>query len=217
MLKFTDLKIWAKRHCLSHWLVNVAVASLFSYYIYENIVRLATGARLTLSAVLLFRSLSITLVFLLRRPSKLTSKNIGDWIASIGGTFVVYLYSYSGWEKPISPQIVPIAYFVLVVAAFLATICIINLGRSFGIVPANRGIKTKVFYRYVRHPLYSIYMLYDLAFISICFSSLNCCICILHALFSYLRAKREENILMQDADYNKYASETRYMFLPAIL
>ena len=215
MLKFSGLKIWTKRPCLRHWLVNVAVASFFSYYIYENIIRLATGTHLALYVVLLFRSMSTTLVFLLRRPSKLSSKNVGDWIASIGGTFVVYLYA--GRENPISPRIVPIAYFVLVVAAFLAAICIINLGRSFGIVPANRGIKTKVFYRFVRHPLYSIYTLYDLAFVSICFSSRNCYVCVLHALFSYLRAKREENILMQDAAYGKYASKARYMFLPGIL
>jgi len=215
MLSFYDLKIWNKRSVLRHWLVNVAVASFFSYYIYDSIVRLAAGTCLTLLIALLFRNTSITLVFLLRRPSKLTSRNIGDWIAAIGGTFITYLYTSQA--EPISPLIVPTAYIVMIVTAFLSTICVINLGRSFGIVPANRGVKTDLLYGIVRHPLYSLYTIYDLAVISLAFSSHNCCICILHALFSYLRARREENILKQDRTYQEYIAKTRYMFLPGVL
>jgi protein-S-isoprenylcysteine O-methyltransferase Ste14 len=215
MLNFSDLKIRFKRPDLMHWLVNIAVASFFSYYIYDSIIRLATGTCVTLLIALLFRNTSITLVFLLRRPSKLTSRNVGDWIAAIGGTFITYLYTSRA--KPIYPFIVPTAYLVMIATAFISTIGIINLGRSFGLVPANRGIKTDLLYGIVRHPLYLLYTIYDLAVISLAFSLHNCYICILHALFSYLRAKREENILMQDIAYKKYASKTRYMFLPGVL
>lgn len=215
MLNFSDLKIRTKRPDLMHWLVNIAVASFFSYYVYDSIIRLATGTCVTLLLALLFRNTSITLVFLLRRPSKLTSRNVGDWIAAIGGTFITYLYTSRA--KPIYPFIVPTAYLVMIATAFISTIGIINLGRSFGLVPANRGIKTDLLYGIVRHPLYLLYTIYDLAVISLAFSLHNCYICILHALFSYLRAKREENILMQDIAYKEYASKTRYMFLPGVL
>jgi protein-S-isoprenylcysteine O-methyltransferase Ste14 len=215
MLNFSDNKIRTKNPDLAHWLVNIAVASFFSYYIYDSIIHLASGTCLTLLIALLFRNTSITLVFLLRRPSKLTSRNIGDWIAAIGGTFITYLYI--GQAKPIYPFIVPTAYIVMIVTAFLSTICIINLGRSFGIVPANRGVKTEMLYGIVRHPLYSLYTIYDMAVISLAFSPHNCCICILHALFSFLRAKREEKILIHDEAYREYVLKTRYMFLPGVL
>ena len=215
MLNISDLKIWIKRHDLMHWFVNIAVAAFFSCYIYDIIIRLATGTCVTLLIALLFRNTSITLVFLLRRPSKLTSRNVGDWIAAIGGTFITYLYTSSA--KPIYPFMMPTAYVVMIATAFISTIGIINLGRSFGLVPANRGIKTDLLYGIVRHPLYLLYTIYDLAVISLAFSLHNCYICILHALFSYLRAKREENILMQDIAYKDYASKTRYMFLPGVL
>jgi protein-S-isoprenylcysteine O-methyltransferase Ste14 len=215
MLNLSDIKILNKHPDLTHWLVNIAVASFFSYYIYDTIVRLTTGTCLTLLIALLFRNTSITLVFLLRRPSKLTSRNVGDWIAAIGGTFITYLYTNQA--APIYPFVVPTAYVVMIVTAFLSTICIINLGRSFGLVPANRGVKTDLLYGIVRHPLYLLYTIYDLAVISLAFSSHNCCICILHALFSYLRARREENILMRDSAYREYVSKTRYMFLPGVL
>jgi protein-S-isoprenylcysteine O-methyltransferase Ste14 len=215
MLNFSDLKIWNKRTNLMHWLVNIATATFFSWFIYEIILCLATETYVTLLVALLFRNTSITLVFLLRRPSRLTSRNVGDWIAAIGGTFITYLYTSQA--KPISPLIVPTAYIVMIVTAFISTICIINLGRSFGIVPANRGVKTDMLYSIVRHPLYLLYTIYDLALISLAFSLHNCYICILHALFSYLRAKREENILIQDETYKEYVSKTRYMFLPGII
>lgn len=215
MLNISDLKIRLKRPDMMHWLVNIAVASFFSYYIYDIIISLANGTCVTLLVALLFRNTSITLVFLLRRSSKLTSKNIGDWIAAIGGTFITYLYTSR--EEPISPFIVPSAYLIMIIAAFLSTICIINLGRSFGLVPANRGIKTDCFYGIVRHPLYLLYMIYDLAVILLAFSLHNCLICILHTLFSYLRAKREEKILIQDMAYKDYVSKTPYMFLPGII
>ena len=215
MLNFSKLKILTERPSLMHWVFNIAIASFYSYYIYDIIIRLSTRTCTTLLVALLFRNTSITLVFLLRRPSKLTSRNVGDWIAAVGGTFITYLYTSQA--KPISPLVVPTAYIVMIVTAFLSTICIINLGRSFGIVPANRGVKTDLFYGIVRHPLYSLYTIYDLAVISLAFSLHNCYICILHALFSYLRAKREENILIQDETYKEYVSKTRYMFLPGVL
>ena len=56
-----------------------------------------------------------------------------------------------------------------------------------------------------------------MAVISLAFSPRNCCICILHVLFSYLRTKREEKILMRDEAYREYVSKTRYMFLPGVL
>ena len=215
MMNFSNLKIRNKRLDLMHWVVNIAVASFYSYYIYDIIIRLATGTCVTLLIALLFRNTSITLVFLLRRPSKITSRNFGDWIAAIGGTFITYLYASQA--KPIYPFVVPTAYVVMIVTAFVSTICIINLGRSFGIVPANRGVKTELLYGIVRHPLYLLYTIYDLAVISLAFSLHNCYICILHALFSYLRAKREEHILMRDVAYKEYVSKTRYMFLPGVL
>ena len=215
MMNFSNLKIRNKRLDLMHWVVNIAVASFYSYYIYDIIIRLATGTCVTLLIALLFRNTSITLVFLLRRPSKITSRNFGDWIAAIGGTFITYLYASQA--KPNYPFVVPTAYVVMIVTAFVSTICIINLGRSFGIVPANRGVKTELLYGIVRHPLYLLYTIYDLAVISLAFSLHNCYICILHALFSYLRAKREENILMRDVAYKEYVSKTRYMFLPGVL
>lgn len=216
MLKFSDLKIWTKYPYFWHWLVNVVVASVWLYYVYEGIMVLTTSRYLLVAIVLIFRNTCITLVFLLRRPSKLTSKKVVDWIVAIAGTFIAYLYSFSG-TQPIFPLLLPAAYVIMVLAAFLSAIAIVTLGRSFGIVPANRGIKTKGLYAVVRHPLYSLYALLDIGWILHCSSARNCCVFVLYCLIIYSRAKREEKVLRQDPAYQEYALKTRYMFLPGII
>jgi len=216
MLKFSALKIWTKYPYFWHWFVNITVASVWGYYAYEGIMNLSTTAYFVLNIALLLRNTGLTLLFLLRRPSELTSKKFVDWLVAIAGTFVTYLYVSRG-TKPFFPSLAPTAYVVMVAAAFLSAIAVVNLGRSFGIVPSNRGIKTKGFYAVVRHPIYSLYMLHDIGWNLNCFSAHNVCVFFLYCLLTYGRARCEERILRQDPAYQEYASKTRYMFLPGII
>lgn len=189
---------------------------MWCYYAYEGIMNLSTTRYLFLNIALVLRNTSLTFVFLLRRPSKLTSKKVIDWIVAIGATFMAYLYETIG-ARPVFPTLVPTAYVVMVAAAFLAAIAVVNLGCSFGIVPANRGIKTKGLYTVVRHPIYSLYILHDVSWVLTCFSAHNLLIFVLYCLLTYNRARREERVLRQDPEYQEYASKTRYMFLPGII
>ena len=216
MLKFSALKIWKKYPYFRHWLVNIMVASVWCYYAYEGLMNLSTMAYFVLNIALLLRNTGLTLLFLLRRPSELTSKKFVDWLVAIAGTFVTYFYVSRG-TKPFFPSLAPTAYVVMVAAAFLSAIAVVNLGRSFGIVPANRGIKTKGFYAVVRHPIYSLYMLHDIGWSLNCFSAHNVCVFFLYCLLTYGRARCEERVLRQDPAYQEYASKTRYMFLPGII
>ena len=217
MLKLSNLKIWTKYPYFWHWLVNIAVASVWCYYAYQGLMNLrSTKEFLLLNIALLFRNTGITLVFLLRRPSKLTSKKVVDWFVAIASTFISYFY-LSGGTRPLFRLLTPVTYIVMVLAAFLSAIAVINLGLSFGIVPANRGIKTKWFYAVVRHPLYSLYLLHDTAWVLQCFSTRNCCVFVLYGVITFYRAKCEERFLRQDPAYEEYAQKTRYMLFPGII
>lgn len=216
MLKLPALKIWTKYPYFWHWLVNILVASVWGYYAYVCLMNLFTSRYFVLNVAMLARNTGLTLVFLLRRPSSLTSRRIKDWFVAIAGTVVTYLYMTRG-TKPIFPSLVPVVYVVMVTAAFLSSVAVVNLGRSFGIVPANRGIKTKGFYAVVRHPLYALYMLHDIGWILYCFSAHNLSVFGLYCLLTYGRAICEERLLRQDPAYQEYALKTRYMFFPGIV
>jgi protein-S-isoprenylcysteine O-methyltransferase Ste14 len=90
------------------------------------------------------------------------------------------------------------------------------LWRSFGLIPANRGIKTKGPYRIVRHPMYAGYTLTHVGFL-LGFPSLQNSLLYLAAfLIEVARVFREELILKQDPIYRAYTVRVRYRILPGV-
>jgi protein-S-isoprenylcysteine O-methyltransferase Ste14 len=63
---------------------------------------------------------------------------------------------------PSAPAPVPLAMLgntIQLVGGLLVLVATLRLGRSFGIIAANRGIQTGGLYRVVRHPIYVAYVL----------------------------------------------------------
>ncbi len=216
MLKLRQPKNFREHPYACHYLLNVIIAIFFSYYIWQGVRQLMKIGFILLYFSILLRSTSITVVFLCRRRSVLTSKNLKEWLAGIFGSFVAYFYTLTN-VRPISMALAPAAYFLTAGTALLGGIAVLNLGRSFGIVPANRGIKTKGLYALVRHPIYSLYILYDIGFLMQCAYVRNFLVFLVFVIASYLRAKYEERILRQDPVYETYAAKTHYMFIPGVL
>ena len=90
------------------------------------------------------------------------------------------------------------------------------LGRSFGIVAANRGVKASGTYRIVRHPMYLGYMLSHLGFLAMYCSMPNFAIYAVVWSCFWLRAVEEEKILLRDPAYQSYASKVRFRLVPGV-
>jgi len=94
---------------------------------------------------------------------------------------------------------------------------IFSLGRSFGIVPSDRGIKTGGLYRYVRHPIYSLYLLSDLIdMIAGKFFWQNALVFLSFILTTYFRTVYEERLLERNPKYSAYKEKTPYRLLPGL-
>ncbi len=90
------------------------------------------------------------------------------------------------------------------------------LGRSFGLLPAQRGLVTSGPYRLVRHPIYLGYFVSHIGILLSFFSIWNLVIyCILY-LFQILRMIEEEKLLKADPDYQAYMAKTPYRFIPFV-
>ena len=98
----------------------------------------------------------------------------------------------------------------------LQIVAIISLNRSFGLVPANRGIKRSGMYRLVRHPLYLTYTIALVGFLINNLSLRNTAVLVLATAFQVLRIFREEEFLIQDPEYRDYASRTRWRMIPFV-
>ena len=204
-----------------HYLINIMVGLVCASFAYWNLRYVLKAGILNLQTFLYLaifvRNASIALLFLIRRPARISSRQIKEWLVAIVGTFAGFAYSQQG-AIPLLPSYTYRTAFVLMgLAIVLSITAIFSLGRSFGIVPANRGIKTGGLYAIVRHPIYACYMCYDIVFLTLRFSWMNLLVFWTFCIATYLRSLYEERVLRQDAAYRRYAEKTRYMFFPKII
>jgi protein-S-isoprenylcysteine O-methyltransferase Ste14 len=88
------------------------------------------------------------------------------------------------------------------------------LRRSFGILPANRGVRSSGPYRLVRHPMYAGYVLTHTGFLLSSFSLQNLVAYAFCWAAMVLRIRAEEAILARDPAYRDYQGAVRRRLIP---
>jgi protein-S-isoprenylcysteine O-methyltransferase Ste14 len=149
---------------------------------------------------------------LVRRPATSVSPDPADWIMALGGTLLAMLARPGG--APMIPLAVAVALtgesMVITLAAKF------SLNRSFGLAPANRGVRMRGAYVFVRHPMYLGYALAHLAYLLMNPTPLNFTLIGATCACQCGRILREERWLMQDRAYRRYARIVRYRMIPGI-
>ena len=92
----------------------------------------------------------------------------------------------------------------------------LTLGRSFGIVPANRGVVAAGPYLLVRHPIYAGYLISHLAFLAAHPTPANIAIVICADTALVGRALLEERMLVRDAIYRAYCARVPWHLVPGV-
>ncbi len=90
----------------------------------------------------------------------------------------------------------------------------ISLGRSFGLIPANRGIVSTGLYRLVRHPIYLGYLITHLAFVAANPTVWNIALLLTADIALLARAVCEERTLARDDAYRSYQTRVRWRVVP---
>jgi protein-S-isoprenylcysteine O-methyltransferase Ste14 len=151
-------------------------------------------------------------VFLLRRAPRSVSWHPLDWVVAYGGWFTGVLVRPGGYQLPgagsfgLSLQLAGLALWGWAFA---------NLSRSYGIVPADRGLVTSGPYALVRHPLYVAYLLGGVGYLVQSLSLRNVLVLTVTVALQAVRITREERHL-DGPDYARYRSRVRRRLLPGI-
>jgi len=130
-------------------------------------------------------------------------------------TIAVTAYPALAVMAPGAPAIPRIYALLAMLAGLLFELAAkLSLGRSFGLVPANRGLARGGPYRLVRHPMYLGYLVLHGAWLLAQFSPRNAALYALLIVLVVIRIVLEEQLLQRDPDYRAYAERTRHRLVP---
>ena len=107
---------------------------------------------------------------------------------------------------------------VLLSAAGLSVVIAgkVSLGRSFGLMPANRGVVSGGLYRLVRHPIYMGYLITHSGFVAANPTLWNVVMLVGADIALMWRAVCEEQTLSRDASYREYQQTVRWRVVPGV-
>ena len=192
-------------------LLNVALATLYALFLIRHADAFLATHELPLLAVVALETM-VVVMFVTRREASETNLSPAALAATALGTFSTL------FVVPIQSGNVPSAVTVTIqlVGLVMATVAMGSLRRSFGLAPANRGVKTSGMYRYVRHPLYAAYLVTFSGYVLAYPAPRNMIVLACAIAGQVLRMHLEERLLLRDQQYVDYAARTRFRIVPGL-
>ena len=160
------------------------------------------------STVLLVLIYSVALVLLVIRRDAERVGNKVETVIAVVGTFIV---SFLEGPKIRDTHWLPSVIQFVALVGWSASL--ISLGRSFGIVPADRGLVRHGPYRYLRHPIYAFEALFFLGFLIAVPTWRSAIIIAVWLVLQIVRILREERIL---TGYEEYRRQVPWRILPGV-
>ncbi len=190
---------------------KIAIVTLFS----SMAMRLAQDAAQTghITGLLLLASEGLVVALtIVRRNAGAVDRTWTARVLTMFATFGPPLV------RPYSVAFAPESVTITISAIGLGIVVLgkLSLGRSFGLVPANRGIVCSGMYRFVRHPIYLGYLLTHIGFVAANPADWNLCILAAADVALMMRAVREERTLAQDSEYRDYMQRVRWRIIPGV-
>ncbi len=159
-------------------------------------------------------SVAASLFFLIRVKPSVVSMNPVHWTVALITSFSAHFFIREEYNA--YPFLMDTAYVFVILAHLIGLPAVLTLGRSFGLFPALRKVKTKYIYQFARHPMYVASILFKLAYVLRFPSIYNVLLFAIIVVLYDKRAKYEEEVLSSDDTYIDYSQQVKYRFIPGI-
>ncbi len=191
-------------------LSRALLVTLFAGFAWANFHRWrATGEPSGLGTTLLEGW--VAALFLVRWPTaQVSSRRLAGLAAPVGSFAMLLARPASGGLPQLPCEALQLA------GVAVALLSLGTLGRSFGIVAANRGVKTQGPYRLVRHPAYSGYLISYVAYVAENPSVVNMLLLLVGTAAQILRMEEEERVLVGDPAYSTYLARVPRRLVPFV-
>jgi protein-S-isoprenylcysteine O-methyltransferase Ste14 len=192
-------------------LCNVFLSCLYGWFFYHNYqAAIASNYKPSIILFMIFNAVLVCLFLTRRNPNRI-SFHPQDLIATFIGTFsTTMVVGVADAPDHIILEIIGTLGFTF------SMLGILTLRKSFGMLPADRGIVKVGVYKIVRHPIYAGYLLHYSCFLAQNYNIRNAFIFLLFVFFECYRLVREEKLLTQNPEYFEYTKTTPWRICPKI-
>ncbi len=194
--------------------VNLILSAIWVYFALSLLPQLVMGKTGPSGYMLFVVNSFIAILFLTRRKEKRITEEPADRLITLACIFMGFSLRPASDASLISYGVESALLTVSLVFIFAAYMC---LGRSFGLIPANRGLKLGGLYGWVRHPLYGGEMLFGVSFLLANFTVRNFIFTTGVFMSLHLRALAEERLLAYEPAYQTYCRQIRKRYVPYLV
>lgn len=185
---------------------NALPAAVWLFLVFNQAFNSPFPPSLSTALLVLINTVAVIL-FMMRRDATRVGGKL-DTVIALSGAFIV---SFLEGPEIRDTHLLPSA--IQLIALFGWAYSLISLGRSFGIVPADRGLVQHGPYRFLRHPIYAFEALFFVGYFA-AVPTLRSAIILLAAFtLQVLRILREERII---EGYEEYRRKVRWRLLPGV-
>jgi protein-S-isoprenylcysteine O-methyltransferase Ste14 len=153
------------------------------------------------------------LLVIIRRQGQVTREVYPALLAFIGTAAPLLVRPVTG-DAALIP--ITIVAGIMTAGVFINVCAKVALWRSFGLAPANRGVRAGGPYRYVRHPMYLGYFVTQVGFLLANPSIANLTVYMVAWTVQLIRIREEEKFLMQDESYRQLANRVQFRLIPGL-
>jgi protein-S-isoprenylcysteine O-methyltransferase Ste14 len=200
------------RRAAGDLLAKACVAALWTLLCMNLFADFRQTGRLTSLLFLISESLVVVFTVIRRRPAAV------DWSPAATVLTGVSVIGPPLFRASAVGSLLPDAVTAVFSALGMAVVIVgkLSLGRSFGLVPANRGVVIQGPYGLVRHPIYLGYLISHTAFVLANPTVVNAFLFLASDLALVARALVEERLLAGDVSYQDYCRRVSWHLVPGL-
>jgi protein-S-isoprenylcysteine O-methyltransferase Ste14 len=184
--------------------LNLLPATVWSFLFYMQVVRFDFPPALPNLLIGVINAICVVL-FVFRADPKRTG-TAGEMAVALSGTFITSFV-------PEATHVTVFATAVQIVGLVAWAAALLALGRSLGIAPADRGLKSRGPYSIVRHPVYASELVFWIGFALSSPTALTALVLGTWWVLQVIRLLHEERLI---EGYDAYKQRVRWRVLPGV-